>query len=118
MEKSNSRKPRERSQHVNPSIDFTRKLKMEFCHNIYCMGDGAKYAYKRAQNEIKVTEDGQTTADGAITLDKTLCLGHCGHGPNAKVTYQEDGKEVILEKLNAFRVGEIMAPVRARMKRK
>ncbi len=112
------RKARERSTHVNPSIDFTRKVKMEFCHHYYCMGDGAKYAYKRAQNEVKVTEDGQTSADGGVTLDKTNCLGHCGHGPNVKVTYIEDDRSVILEKNDAFRVGEIMAPVRARMKRK
>lgn len=112
------KKTRERSQHVNPSIDFTRKIKMEFCHHFYCMADGAKFAYKRAQNELKLTEDGQTTDDDAVTLDKTGCLGHCGHGPNLKVTYQEDGKAVILEKMNAFKVGETVAPYRARRKRK
>lgn len=111
-------KDRQQHHYVNPSVDFTRKLKMEFCHHFYCMADGAKFAYKRAQNELKLTEDGQTTADGSITLDKTTCLGHCGHGPNLKVSYLEDNKTVILEKMNAFKVGEMTAPYRARQKRK
>lgn len=102
---SKDRPKRKRPPRVN--VNFGKKVKLEVCHHVYCMGDGAKYSYKRLQNELNL-KDGETTEDGKVTIDKCGCLGHCKKGPNIKLTYTEENKEEVLEHMNAFKVGDMI----------
>jgi len=108
-------KPLKRPRIKSPQLKFDKKMKIEACHHIYCMSDGAKYAYKRLKNESKL-DDGQATPDEIISIDKCMCLGHCKKGPNFKVTYLDENKEEVLEGMNAFKAGELIQPYRKHKK--
>lgn len=64
--------------------------RIEICHNVSCMVNGADELIKYCERRLGITA-GQTTSDGAITLERVECLGACCDAPALMVgdTYYE-----------------------------
>jgi formate dehydrogenase subunit gamma len=88
--------------HLEPRGKHSLKL----CRAEACQSMGANALGERAKSRLGV-DFGQTTPNGAVTLEQTFCLGLCACAPSAMV----DGKPVA--RLNAQKLDEIVAGVKA-----
>lgn len=55
---------------------------LRICHAEACQAVGARDLARDAERSLGI-EFGQTTPDGAVTLDEVFCLGNCALGPSA-----------------------------------
>jgi NADH-quinone oxidoreductase subunit E len=64
---------------------------LQVCRNVSCSLRGAERLLAHACSKLGVQE-GQTTADGRVTLSTVECLGSCGTAPVVMLgeTYHED----------------------------
>ncbi|HVB14244.1 MAG TPA: NAD(P)H-dependent oxidoreductase subunit E [Candidatus Dormibacteraeota bacterium] len=83
---------------------------IQVCRNVSCGLRGADELLRHLETTLGV-EDGQTTADGAFTLEGTVeCLGACGGAPMMQVDRYS------YENLDFERASQILVEVRARAK--
>jgi NADH-quinone oxidoreductase subunit F len=82
--------------HTEPKGDYH----LEVCTNVSCMLRGANKCMHHLEETLHV-EVGQTTGDGAYTLDHTECLGSCGTAPVVSVTERETGKIRYFEEIDS-----------------
>ncbi|MGD9810865.1 MAG: formate dehydrogenase subunit gamma [Sphingobium sp.] len=90
--------------------DFRRKPAgrhvVKLCRAESCQARGGAAVEAAAQERFRIAM-GETSADGAVTLEPVYCLGLCSIGPNALV----DGKPVAA--IDAAKVDRIAAEVLA-----
>ena len=79
---------------------------IKLCRAESCQAMGARQLAAAAQQTLQVGF-GETTSDGAITLEAVYCLGNCPLSPNIQV----DGKTV--GRMDAEKFGKIAAELRA-----
>jgi len=79
---------------------------VKVCRAESCQAMGAHALAAQVQNALQV-RFGETTSDGAITLEAVYCLGNCHLSPNIMV----DGKTV--GRMNAQKFSQIAAELRA-----
>jgi formate dehydrogenase subunit gamma len=75
--------------------DFRRspggRAVVRVCRAEACQAVGAEALAEHAQRRLGV-EFGETTADGAVTLDEVFCLGNCALGPAVQVGERLHGR--------------------------
>ena len=79
---------------------------VKVCRAESCQAMGARALEAQAQKTLQV-RFGETTSDGAITLEAVYCLGNCHLSPNIQV----DGKTI--GRVNAEKFGKLAAELRA-----
>ncbi len=79
---------------------------VKVCRAESCQAMGARELAQAAQKTLQVSF-GETTSDGAITLEAVYCLGNCPLSPNIMV----DGK--VVGRMDAQKFGQIAAELRA-----
>lgn len=82
--------------HTEPKGDYH----LEVCTNVSCMLRGANKCMHHLEETLDVAV-GQTTEDGAYTLDHMECLGSCGTAPVVSVTERETGKIRYFEEIDS-----------------
>ncbi|WP_344406845.1 NAD(P)H-dependent oxidoreductase subunit E [Dactylosporangium fulvum] len=60
------------------------RITVRICRAEACQAVGATALAEHARARLGVTF-GETTADGAVSLDQTLCFGNCALGPAVQV---------------------------------
>lgn len=78
---------------------------VKLCRAEACQSVGSEALAKRAENQLGVVS-GNTSADGAVTLEAVYCLGLCACGPAALV----DGK--VVGRLNDAKLDAIISECR------
>jgi len=78
----------------------TGRWQLQVCRNVSCSMRGAERLLAHLTGKLGIAE-GETTADGRITLATVECLGSCGTAPVVMVNgaYQEN---MTAEKLDAL----------------
>lgn len=75
--------------------DFRRapggRATMRICQAEACQAVGAEALGAHARRRLGV-EFGETTSDGAVTLDEVFCLGNCALGPAVQVDGRLHGR--------------------------
>ena len=79
---------------------------VKVCRAESCQAMGARELAQEAQKALQV-RFGETTSDGAITLEPVYCLGNCHLSPNIQV----DGKTI--GRMDAEKFGKIAAELQA-----
>lgn len=79
---------------------------LRICRAEACQSVGANALVEHAEAVLGV-RPGETTADGAVTLDEVFCLGNCALGPSAQVGTTVYGR------LDAARLAELITGLRA-----
>lgn len=74
------------------------RTSLQICRAEACQAVGARELERHAAESLKVSL-GETTADGAITLDGVYCLGNCACGPSVRIGDRVYGR-VDAEKLD------------------
>ena len=77
------------------------KHQIFFCADLPCALRGAEEMLEHLEHKLGC-KAGQTTADGAITLRETECLGGCDHAPVALIDGTEHEQDLTNEKLDAI----------------
>jgi formate dehydrogenase subunit gamma len=75
---------------------------LQLCRAEACQAVGADAVLRHATRRLGV-QPGQTTADGAVTLEEVFCLGNCALGPSALV----DGR--LVGRVDAARLDALLA---------
>ncbi|MCW3037132.1 MAG: nuoE [Actinobacteria bacterium] len=57
------------------------------CHNLACNLMGAERVIEHLEDTLGVDSEGETTADGAFTLERAECLAACDAAPCLQVDY-------------------------------
>ena len=73
---------------------------IDFCTDLPCALVGAEQVYQRLREKLGLPEGAETTADGAITLRPTMCLGGCNCAPILLLDNEEQLEHVTAEKLD------------------
>lgn len=73
---------------------------VQICRAEACQAVGARDVERHASQALGISL-GETTADGAVTLDGVYCLGNCACGPSVRVGDQVHGR-VDAEKLDSL----------------
>ncbi|MFI5035309.1 MAG: NAD(P)H-dependent oxidoreductase subunit E [Acidimicrobiales bacterium] len=60
------------------------RVRLQVCRGEACQSVGANALVAHAKTSLGV-EFGETTPDGAVTLDEVFCLGNCALGPTVAV---------------------------------
>ncbi|GIL41346.1 formate dehydrogenase subunit gamma [Roseiterribacter gracilis] len=85
---------------------------LKLCRAEACQSVGADALHEHACKKLGVaplgTMGGETTADGAVTVEQVFCLGLCASGPSAML----DGKPI--GRLNRARLDTLLDRARAR----
>jgi NADH-quinone oxidoreductase subunit E len=78
------------------------------CHNLACNLMGAERVIEHLEDTLGVDSEGETTADGAFTLERAECLAACDSAPCLQVDYDAlharvtpEGAEALVEELRA-----------------
>ena len=78
------------------------------CHNLACNLMGAERVIEHLEDTLGVGSEGETTADGALTLERAECLAACDSAPCLQVDYDAlharvapEGAEALVEELRA-----------------
>jgi len=79
---------------------------VQVCRAEACQAMGANALEAHAKRRLK-TDYGQTTADGAITLEPVYCLGNCACSPALRID------DEIVGRVDADRFDTLMAALRA-----
>lgn len=79
---------------------------VRICRAEACQSVGAAALVERATARLG-TRLGETTPDGAVTLDEVLCLGNCALGPSVQVG------RVVHGRVDAARLDELLTEVSA-----
>jgi NADH-quinone oxidoreductase subunit E len=76
------------------------------CHNLACNLMGAERVIEHLEDTLGVDSEGETTADGAFTLERAECLAACDAAPCLQVDYDAlhakmtpDSVEALVEEL-------------------
>lgn len=85
------------------------RVTVRICRAEACQAVGADALLAHATGRLGVAV-GETTPDGAVTLDEVFCLGNCALGPSIQVGTRLHGR-VGPERLDAV-LGQIMSAVR------
>jgi formate dehydrogenase subunit gamma len=64
---------------------------VQICRAEACLAVGARALEQRAE-ELTGTAIGNTTDDGAISLEAVYCLGNCACGPSVRIDDQVYGR--------------------------
>ena len=73
------------------------------CRAEACQAVGAEAVWARARGRTGLDE-GETSPDGAVTLDRVFCFGNCALGPSVEVNGRLHGR-VTPERLDALLEG-------------
>ncbi len=65
--------------------------RLQLCRGEACQSLGANTLAAHATSSLGV-DFGDTTADGAVTLDEVFCLGNCALGPTVAVDGRPEGR--------------------------
>jgi NADH-quinone oxidoreductase subunit E len=76
------------------------------CHNLACNLMGAERVIEHLEDTLGVDSEGETTADGAFTLERAECLAACDAAPCLQVDYDALHAKVTPESVEAL-VGEL-----------
>ena len=78
------------------------------CHNLSCNLMGAEDILEHLEDTLGVGSEGETTADGAFTLERAECLAACDIAPCVQIDYDEmlpkvtpDSMDAVVEELRA-----------------
>ncbi len=82
--------------HQEPKGDFL----LQVCTNVPCMLRGAGQCMHRLEGKLGI-KHGETTGDGAFSLEHMECLGSCATAPMTAVTERETGHIRYFEELDS-----------------
>ncbi|MEO7064464.1 MAG: formate dehydrogenase subunit gamma [Dokdonella sp.] len=74
---------------------------VKLCRAEACQARGARALETHAKNTLGI-DFGQTTPDGAVTLEAVYCLGNCGCGPSVLVDADELHANVTAARFDAL----------------
>ncbi|WP_427891842.1 NAD(P)H-dependent oxidoreductase subunit E [Kribbella sp. GL6] len=77
---------------------------IRLCRAEACASLGAEQLVRAAEQALGIGV-GETTADGATTLDEVFCLGNCALGPSAQINGRVRGRVDVRQLLAAARGG-------------
>ena len=60
------------------------RQRVQICRAEACQAVGARELEQHAMDALQVSP-GETTADGAVTLEAVYCLGNCACGPSVRI---------------------------------
>ena len=72
------------------------------CHNLACNLMGAERVIEHLEDTLGVDSEGETTADGAFTLERAECLAACDAAPCLQVDYDALHAKVTPESVEAL----------------
>ena len=72
------------------------------CHNLACNLMGAERVIEHLEDTLGVGSEGETTADGAFTLERAECLAACDSAPCLQVDYDALHAKVTPESVEAL----------------
>ncbi|ASJ02786.1 NADH dehydrogenase [Thermococcus profundus] len=81
------------------------KYVVKICHGTACHVNGAVNIARSIKEELGI-EEGQTTEDGLVTLERVACLGCCSLAPVIMIN------EKVFGKLNPEKVRKLMKQLR------
>jgi formate dehydrogenase subunit gamma len=84
------------------------KHTVQICRAEACQAVGARELEQHATNKL-ATELGNTTADGAVSLEPVYCLGNCACGPSVQIgdeVYARVTPERFDDLINALKTSE------------
>ncbi|HON19390.1 MAG TPA: NAD(P)H-dependent oxidoreductase subunit E [Salinivirgaceae bacterium] len=64
------------------------KYIVRVCQSVVCSSKESEGILKALNEAFSISEIGQTSADGLVTIEHTECLGHCHEGPVVSVNHQ------------------------------
>lgn len=78
------------------------------CHNLACSMMGAEEILEHLEGTLGVGSEGETTPDGAFTLERAECLATCDIAPCVQVDY-----DLMVPKVTPASVDALLADLRA-----
>lgn len=72
------------------------------CHNLACNLMGAERVIEHLEDTLGVGSEGETTADGAFTLERAECLAACDAAPCLQIDYDALHAKVTPESVEAL----------------
>jgi NADH-quinone oxidoreductase subunit E len=72
------------------------------CHNLACNLMGAERVIEHLEDTLGVGSEGETTVDGAFTLERAECLAACDSAPCLQVDYDALHAKVTAESVEAL----------------
>ena len=85
------------------------KYVIKICHGTACHVNGAENIAQAIKEETGI-EEGETTPDGLITIERVACLGCCSLAPVIMINDKIYGKltpEMVREKIKKLKKGEL-----------
>jgi NADH-quinone oxidoreductase subunit E len=72
------------------------------CHNLACNLMGAERVIEHLEDTLGVGSEGETTVDGAFTLERAECLAACDSAPCLQVDYDALHAKITPESVEAL----------------